>query len=188
MYLSYTPIEDFSAEEKYVLATDMALAAIVGESVYNFGEVIATPILSSLLGTPNEWIFHLVNALSDGDINRFNNLTNSSDKSNPYFTQPALVQNHELVKRKITMTALMNLAFERPAHQRTIRYSEISERLQVSRDQVDWVLMKSLSLGLIKGKIDEVDESINVTWVQPKVLNMIQIKQMEEAIEGWGQK
>ena len=57
------------------MATDMALAAIVGDSVYNFGEVIATPILSCLAGTPNEWIFSLVNALNEGDIDRFNELT-----------------------------------------------------------------------------------------------------------------
>jgi 26S proteasome regulatory subunit N9 len=54
--------------------------------------------------------------------------------------------------------------------------------------QVDWVLMKALSLGLIKGKIDEVDQSINVTWVQPKVLNLAQIQGMVEAVDEWGQR
>ena len=48
--------------------------------------------------------------------------------------------------------------------------------------------MRALSLGLIKGKINEVQQSINVTWVQPKVLNMEQIKAMESAMEEWSQK
>jgi len=48
--------------------------------------------------------------------------------------------------------------------------------------------MRALSLGLIKGKINEVQQSINVTWVQPKVLNMEQVKAMEGAMEEWSQK
>ena len=48
--------------------------------------------------------------------------------------------------------------------------------------------MKALSLGLIKGKIDEVDQSINVTWVQPKVLNLAQIQEMVQAVDEWGQR
>lgn len=48
--------------------------------------------------------------------------------------------------------------------------------------------MRALSLGLIKGKINEVKQTINVTWVQPKVLNMQQIKDMEHALDEWSQK
>eukprot|EP01032_Pedospumella_encystans_P031310 gene31310-35342_t len=46
MFLSYTNVEDLSAEERYTLATDMALASVTGDDIYNFGEVLATPILS----------------------------------------------------------------------------------------------------------------------------------------------
>ena len=54
--------------------------------------------------------------------------------------------------------------------------------------QVDWVLMRALSLGLIKGKMNEVEQTINATWVQPKVLNMDQIKEMEKVMEIWSTK
>ncbi len=114
----------------------MALAAIVGDSVYNFGEVIATPILSSLTGTPNEWIFSLVNALNEGDIDRFNALVDPG--TSPYFSQPALARDHEFVKQKIALIALMNLAFERPAHQRTISYEDIAVRVRIPLNQVDF--------------------------------------------------
>lgn len=48
--------------------------------------------------------------------------------------------------------------------------------------------MRSLSLGLIKGQINEVEQKINVAWVQPKVLNLDQIKGMELAMDEWSQK
>mmetsp|Transcript_84195 Transcript_84195/g.239045 ORF Transcript_84195/g.239045 Transcript_84195/m.239045 type:complete len:275 (+) Transcript_84195:448-1272(+) len=54
MLLAYTPMDSMSAEQATSLATDMSLAAISGDSVYNFGEVLATPIVGALVGTPNE--------------------------------------------------------------------------------------------------------------------------------------
>ena len=38
------------------------------------------------------------------------------------------------------------------------------------------LVMRALSLGLVKGTIDEVDESVHMTWVQPRVLNTEQVK------------
>ncbi len=45
--------------------------------------------------------------------------------------------------------------------------------------------MKSLSLGLIHGKIDQVDQHVVVTWVQPRVLDKAQIKAMCEKVATW---
>lgn len=40
MFLAYTPLEGIPAEEQYALATDISLAALTGEGVFNFGEVV----------------------------------------------------------------------------------------------------------------------------------------------------
>lgn len=40
MYLAYTPLETIPQAERYVLATDISLAALTGEGVFNFGEVV----------------------------------------------------------------------------------------------------------------------------------------------------
>lgn len=186
MYLAYTPVEDFSDEEKYVLATDMAIAAVVGEMVYNFGEVVATPILSCLKDTPNQWIYDLVIAVHEGDIDKFNTVV--SAESSQYSSQPALVRDHEAIKQKVVLIALMNLVYDKPAHERTIEYAEIARVVRIPLDQVDWVLMRALSLGLIKGKVNEVRQSVNVTWVQPKVLSMKQVSEMQSAMLNWADK
>lgn len=45
--------------------------------------------------------------------------------------------------------------------------------------------MKALSLGLIKGSIDQVSGIARISWVQPKVLNMQQIKGMRDRLIEW---
>lgn len=41
--------------------------------------------------------------------------------------------------------------------------------------QVEMLVMKALSLGLVKGSIDEIDQKVHMTWVQPRVLDLQQV-------------
>lgn len=42
--------------------------------------------------------------------------------------------------------------------------------------QVELLVMKALSVGLVKGSIDEVDKRVHMTWVQPRVLDLQQVR------------
>jgi 26S proteasome regulatory subunit N9 len=138
MYLSYTPVEELRVEDRYMLATDMSLAAITGDDVYNFGEVvrscfcnnavsysvcqIATPILQYLDGTPNQWLREMIVAFNKGDIDQFNLLVDANRQA--YYGQVALASRHEFVKQKMVMLTLMNMVFEKPAQERNIAFAE----------------------------------------------------------------
>jgi 26S proteasome regulatory subunit N9 len=183
MYLAYTHVDELPAEEKYVLATDMALASVTGESIFNFGEVIATPILGALKGSPNQWMHDLVLAMNRGSIDDFNSLVNANRDA--YFAQPSLSSRHESIKKKIVLLALMNIAFERPSHDRQISFADIAQRTRIPLDQVEWVLMRAFSLGLVKGTIDQIDQSVSITWVQPRVLDKEQLGLLCGQLESW---
>ena len=43
--------------------------------------------------------------------------------------------------------------------------------------QVEVMVMRALSLGLVKGSIDQVAGAVSVTWVQPRVLDRGQVSQ-----------
>jgi 26S proteasome regulatory subunit N9 len=45
--------------------------------------------------------------------------------------------------------------------------------------------MRALSLGLIKGTIDEIDRKVYISWVQPRVLDINQIKIMRASLDTW---
>ncbi|KAK8777876.1 hypothetical protein V5799_020783 [Amblyomma americanum] len=45
--------------------------------------------------------------------------------------------------------------------------------------------MKALSLGLVRGTIDQVDRQVDIQWVQPRVLSRDQIAAMKKRLDAW---
>jgi len=186
LYLTYTPLDQISVEEKYNLATGICLAALTGDGVFNFGEVVEHPILSSLLNTENKWLLDLMHVFSNGNVKEFQLITTQFDPQ--IRAQPALLSRADLVQEKITLLALVNMVFERPSSERTLEFSDISTRIGVPHEQVEWVIMRALSLGLICGSMDQVDETVSVTWVMPRVLSVEQLKDLSERFGQWAVK
>lgn len=52
-------------------------------------------------------------------------------------------------------------------------------------EEVEHLLMKALSLGLVRGSIDQVAEIARISWVQPKVLDKDQITNMKQRLLDW---
>ena len=44
------------------------------------------------------------------------------------------------------------------------------------------LIIRALSLNLVKGTIDEVDEKVHMTWVQPRVLSVEQVGHTTHAL------
>ncbi|PIO29363.1 hypothetical protein AB205_0150160 [Aquarana catesbeiana] len=77
------------------------------------------------------------------------------------------------------------MTFTRPANHRQLTFEEIAKSAQVNINDVELLVMKALSVGLLRGSIDEVDKRVHITWVQPRVLDIQQIKGMKDRLEFW---
>ena len=51
--------------------------------------------------------------------------------------------------------------------------------------EIEILIMKALSLGLLRGSIDQVAEIARINWVQPKVLDSGQIDGMRVRLREW---
>jgi 26S proteasome regulatory subunit N9 len=183
LYLAHVPVESLPEETKKDLAVDLSLAALLGEDVYNFAELIAHPIVRSLAGTPFDWLLDLLNAFNAGDLFAYDALCLA--KADALNAQPALVAHERKLREKITITCLLQIVFSASADCREIALSDIAEKTKLTTDGVEYLLMKALSVKLIEGVIDNVNQKVNVTWVTPRVLLIPQITQLANRLDGW---
>jgi len=183
LYLAYVQLEGLSETEKAAMAFNLGLAALVGENIYNFGELLAHPVLASLNGTNQEWMSALLQAFNRGDIAQYEALV--ATYHDQIQAQPALVANTQLLKEKIAILCLMELVFNRPSEQRNIPFFLISDATKLPISEVELLTMKALSLKLVKGVIDQVAQSVFFSWVQPRILNLQQVAVMKDRLKTW---
>ncbi|CAM8984529.1 unnamed protein product [Rhodiola kirilowii] len=183
LYLAYTSVESLSDSFKLDLAFDLSLSALLGDNIYNFGELLAHPIIQSLLGTKVEWLYFILQAFNSGDLVRYQELCSVHGAA--LNAQPAFVQNEKKLLEKINILCLMEIIFSRPSEERTIPLVVIAERTKLSVEDVEYLLMKSLSVHLIEGIIDQVEGTVHVSWVQPRVLGIPQIKSLRDRLDSW---
>jgi len=178
-YLGCTDVDRMTTQDKALQAFCLGLAALLGENVYNFGELLAHPILSSLKGTAESWLVDLLFAFNSGDLKKFESLRPVWSKQDDLRNQSALLE------RKIRLLCLMEMAFARHARDRQISFDEISKTAGIPMKDVEMLVMKALSLNLAKGYIDEVEQKVSITWVQPRVLDKKQIGNMADRFDQW---
>eukprot|EP00563_Minutocellus_polymorphus_P013190 CAMPEP_0181064552 /NCGR_PEP_ID=MMETSP1070-20121207/24257_1 /TAXON_ID=265543 /ORGANISM="Minutocellus polymorphus, Strain NH13" /LENGTH=395 /DNA_ID=CAMNT_0023144865 /DNA_START=171 /DNA_END=1359 /DNA_ORIENTATION=+ len=185
-YLHYTPLDALPADEQLALATDLSMAALTGDGVYNFGEVVQHPLLRCLVGTAHAWLVELMEASAAGDVAAFKAV--STKHAAEIAAQPALTGRAQMVQEKITLLAMVHMIFERPSSERTLRFADIARRIEMAEDQVELVVMRALSLGLIRGSMDQVDGTVEVTWVMPRVLDAAQLSDLAGRFGEWAVK
>ena len=66
--------------------------------------------------------------------------------------------------------AFLELAFNLPKSNRVITFEKLSAICGVPLEHVEFMVMKSMALQLVKGSIDQIKGEVTVSWVAPKVL------------------
>lgn len=178
-YLGCENLDSLSTPEKKELATLLGFAALLGQDVYNFGELLAHSILKYLEGTEEQWLLDFLVAFNSGDLAKFRQYES-------HWSQwPDMVKNRELLETKVRLLCLMEIALARPSKDRNISFTEISQKAQVPLNQVEYLVMKALAKGLIRGSINQVQQVANISWIQPRVLSLEQIANMADRIDAW---
>lgn len=84
--------------------------------------------------------------------------------------------------------ALIEAVFRRKSSERTLSFQTIAEETQTPIAEVEHLVMKALSLKLIRGDLDEVERKAHITWVQPRVLSRNQIEGLAGTLTAWLEK
>jgi 26S proteasome regulatory subunit N9 len=55
----------------------------------------------------------------------------------------------------------------------------------VTNDQVEYLVMKALSLQLLQGTINEVEKTVTISYVQPKTLDRNEVELLYNRLIPW---
>ncbi|PSC67973.1 26S proteasome non-ATPase regulatory subunit 13-like protein B, partial [Micractinium conductrix] len=157
MYLAYVSQDSLPQEYRQALAVDISLAALLGEDVYNFGELLLHPIIGALKEGGFGWLHEMLECFNSGDIHAYDALC--MRHAAQLNGQPALVEHERRMREKITILCLMEMVSNLPPESRTIALADVAQRTKLPMDGVEFLLMKALALHLIEGVIDQVDSS-----------------------------
>lgn len=180
LYLACIDLQSLSPAERRSRAYDLSIAALVSTSIYNFGELLLHPILDALnVAKDDKWLRELLFAFNRGDLAAYDVLSG-------HISGNALLAQHSAqLRQKIYLAALTEAVFRRPPHDRAMTFAAIASETKVRPSEIEHLVMKALSLGLLRGTIDQVDEVAHINWVQPKVLDMTQIGNMRQRLTDW---
>lgn len=182
-YFAYINEEKMQKSEKLELCYKMALASIIGEKMFNFSELVEKKYFKSLINSNYEWIYNIVRALSTGKVDQFYSVVKQHEAQ--IMTEPLLKNKLNFLETKAKIHALLDLVFQKNKNERVLTFKDISNNCQCDYNVVEILCIKALSLGLIKGHIDQVEGLLYVTWIQPKYLEKEKIAVLAERLDVW---
>lgn len=174
-YLAYTPADQVPNAQ--LLAVELAVAVLVAENLYNLGELLEQPVFVSLKSTPDAQLYNLILLCYEGKVADFEAALQAPG------LPEALIRGKEALLQKVRILAVMEMAFRRERGK--LSFEEIAHVGCVPLNGVEWLLMKAMSKGLLKGEIDQVEGVVVFNYVQPRVLDRSRLEQIKGRIKTW---
>ena len=77
------------------------------------------------------------------------------------------------------------MAFNLPKSNRVITFETLQRTCSIPTEHVEFMVMKAMALGLVRGSINQIKNDVTITWVAPKVLETHRISTMLGKFEEW---
>uniref|UniRef100_A0A1I8ARU7 26S proteasome non-ATPase regulatory subunit 13 n=1 Tax=Steinernema glaseri TaxID=37863 RepID=A0A1I8ARU7_9BILA len=178
-YLGCGTFDEMEMMAKKEQALLIGIAALLGEDIYNFGELLSHKIVDVMATTELRWLYEVLFSLNAGDVQKFNEL----EKSWGQWTD--LKTNEKVIRDKVRLLSIVELSFSRNPKQRFLTFEMIARKAQVPMDKVELLVMRAMSKKLISGTINEPAKTVTITHVQPRVLNLDQVSALIDLFSVW---
>lgn len=165
------------------LAFDLCVASLLASGIASFGELASHPILESLTGTENEWMRNFIVMLDNGAPECID--AYEQTYATHIAKSPVLGQFSDMIKRKVSMAVFFEFIFQQPFDTRVFSFDSVAKKCQMSKHEVELLIIRAFSAGLIKGSLDQVEEKVAVTWCKPKTLGNEKLVHLQAQLDRW---
>lgn len=170
--------------EMCALAYKTVIAALLSSETFNFGRLLMfQPFTDRLKNSSDAWLLQWVQLCNDGDVSGFEAFCTVN--TDAIRCIPDIAGALPRLREKVRLMALLHLVFYTPAEQRTFSFQTIAQRCSLSVDDVEELVLSALALKIIEGSIDGLEEIVVVSWVQPRVLSVGEIRELAARLGNW---
>ena len=182
-FLTHTKAKYLSKKEQLMFGSDICLVALLSNKQYDFSELLSHELIQILYKSQYDWIYQKFKIFNCGNLAQWSSYC---IKNQNYLKKHETISsNLGFLQQKIRLMALIELVFQTSPHQRLISFDTISTKCQLQLDEVELVLIRAFSLGLLQGEIDEIDKTVMITYCIPRSLNKSQIHDLSLKIDQW---
>ncbi|CAI8502131.1 unnamed protein product [Hanseniaspora opuntiae] len=170
---------------------ELYYAILLADKIYHFNEILDNQWVNTESFANDSAQSDKLEALLEDVVGKHILEVNSTEyiKSiNELLSLTNETAKEQLLKFLIQKKALVNLLgliFNENASKKSLTFSEISKKIQVEENEIELLLMKAMSLNLLQGKINQVDQLINITWIQPRVMTGKEIMVLRDNLVQW---
>ena len=90
--------------------------------------------------------------------------------------------------QKVRILSFLELIFSCGKDERCLSFEQIAQRCMVQTNEVEMLVMKAMSLDLVRGEIDEVDQTVKINWIMPRYLSMDHLQVLCTRLDEWETK
>ena len=130
-FLGVVKLDDLSFEERRNIAGRLAVAAIVSDDIFSFGEILVHPIVAALKTPHDQWLYNLLNYIHRGDGASVAELKPKWSKG-----VPELMANEENIVQKTKLMALIEMSYQRKPDNRQLKFEDIMQQTGVKEEEV----------------------------------------------------
>ena len=92
------------------------------------------------------------------------------------------------LEQKVRILAFLELLFNCGKNERCLSFDQVAQTCLVQPNEVEMLVMKAMSLELVRGSIDEVDMTVQIDWIMPRYLSVDHLKVLVNKMEDWEAK
>lgn len=173
---------------------NLCKGALLSENCFNFGPLLALPIWS--FQSEKSPMHSLLSSMYDGDecsfLEFFSSTSATAANVDASFlaqtnsTEPSSAIRQKFCLMKLSASISRHLSEDNSGE---ITFAQVGQFASIPEEEVEFLLIRSLSLGIIKGSIVEQDSVFRVSWVEPRILcSKADIKSLIIGLKDWRMK
>jgi len=101
---------------------------------------------------------------------------------------PNIVKEMTYLEQKVRIISFLEMIFELGKDERSIKFEKVASHCQIEQTDVELLVMKAMSLELVKGTIDEVNQVVHIDWCQPRYLSKNHLQILSNKMHNWEDK